>query len=956
MCLVVEDAHAADVGTLHLARFVARTLPRLALTLVLTRRSGEPAEDPDVARLLGDVEAEATPIRLRSFDLEETRALLAANGLAGIDAEVASALHRVTGGNPRVLHRVAAVATPSRDARSLAAGVRDALEMAMSQLSPDARRLLQIGAVLGAPSVADVADVAGCDPGAVLDAVNDGAAAGLVVAEGTNRFGFGHEMTRAVFEETLGGNERLDVHAAAAAVVRTKGATSADVAACRAHHAVAAAPRSPEDARQAVAACAEAAEAMARSFAYEQADALLGEAVDLHRRSGIGPPPGRLLVRWAQAAAHCGRNNEARIRFERAVAATRSENDPVGFAQAALGLGGQGVKEHRLSSEQARVLGLQRAALAGLPEDAPVALRRRLEVQLAAEAVADGAPLAPLLAAVEATRRCGDPIALAEALVVWHAAVFTPEHTRSRLTIADELIALAANEGFGALGLLGSWCRTVDLCHLGDWRAVSALEEVRVRATTLEHRVILARVAAVDAMLLIRAGRLDEAAAAAARARDLGEASGEARSLDNYGAQMLAIRSVQGRFAEAADLADQAAALPGIVVCDFALQAWAAAFLAHSGRAGRARAMLTDLVGDDPATLPLSSWWLVGMAAIAELAAALDDAELARRVYDLLTPHADLPTLGATGVVCLGSTERWLGVTSQAFGDLDRAVAHFERAIEEDRRLGNLPMAIVAHADLAAALVRRGLSSDRERAAGLFDRAIAEASRIGMSERAAAWQQARSALSAAPADAARASDPVRRGTIHLDGKRWIVALDGHRVRVPNLVGMRYLAELLTRPGQSVPALTLASEGAPVGASSRQELLDDEARDAYAARADGPDPHESPAGGAGRCLGSRLPVVPRGRATVGRLGGQLVDLPFQPARAPAAGPDHPAPAHRRPTPEPRRRRRPVDRRRRHQPPPHQPARHLTVPVGDALRSVPPGWHGGVPPPGDDTTPR
>jgi hypothetical protein len=77
---------------------------------------------------------------------------------------------------------------------------------------------------------------------------------------------------------------------------------------------------------------------------------------------------------------------------------------------------------------------------------------------------------------------------------------------------------------------------------------------------------------------------------------------------------------------------------------------------------------------------------------------------------------------------------------------------------------------------------------------------------------------------------------VRRGTIQPAGRRWIVELDGRRVRVPNLVGIRYLSELLTRPGQLIPALTLASGRMETSSSSRHELLDDEARAAYAARA------------------------------------------------------------------------------------------------------------------------
>lgn len=83
--------------------------------------------------------------------------------------------------------------------------------------------------------------------------------------------------------------------------------------------------------------------------------------------------------------------------------------------------------------------------------------------------------------------------------------------------------------------------------------------------------------------------------------------------------------------------------------------------------------------------------------------------------------------------------------------------------------------------------------------------------------------------------AIRRSGP-RPGTIRPDGTRWELALDGRRVRVPDLVGMRYLAELLTRPGRPVPALALASRGLAPRSPSRQDVLDADAREAYAARA------------------------------------------------------------------------------------------------------------------------
>jgi hypothetical protein len=80
-------------------------------------------------------------------------------------------------------------------------------------------------------------------------------------------------------------------------------------------------------------------------------------------------------------------------------------------------------------------------------------------------------------------------------------------------------------------------------------------------------------------------------------------------------------------------------------------------------------------------------------------------------------------------------------------------------------------------------------------------------------------------------------DRTRHGVIDRDGADWVVAVDGHEVHVPDLVGMRYLAELLTHPGEQIPSLALASGGHITRLPSQQELLDDQARAAYGERAE-----------------------------------------------------------------------------------------------------------------------
>jgi hypothetical protein len=82
----------------------------------------------------------------------------------------------------------------------------------------------------------------------------------------------------------------------------------------------------------------------------------------------------------------------------------------------------------------------------------------------------------------------------------------------------------------------------------------------------------------------------------------------------------------------------------------------------------------------------------------------------------------------------------------------------------------------------------------------------------------------------------------RVGVLVRQGRGWRFELDGRRAFVADLVGVRYIAQLLRQPGQHVAALVLAGDGvgAPAGrgglaAEAGHELLDEQARTAYAAR-------------------------------------------------------------------------------------------------------------------------
>lgn len=858
VCIVIDDIHGADVEALLLTRFVARWLPAAPLALVLSRRTADASEPSEARRsgesgeaadqTLDELADEGTAIALHRFDLAETAAFLASSGLGGLQPELVETLFRLAGGHPLFLRRIATLddAPPGAGrAAAAAGGVRAAIDDALARLPEGTRRILSRAAVLGpSPVVTEAAEVAGCEPVAVLAAVELASAAGLVdrTDGAAGRFAFSHELVRATIEDRLDATDLLEAHARAAAVASGDdlAAPTAERLARAAHHARHAAARSAEDTRRAVTICTAAARAMVTHLAYERADTLLSAAVGLHDSPHLGLPPARLALEWAQAAERRGHMDDARSRFEVAITRADAEGEAALFAEAVLGRGGMWVDENRTAVERARMQGMYRRALEELPEGerACAVLRERLVTRLAAEEAFNGGPLPPLTAALAAASRRGDARALAEALSLTHHALFVPEHARARLHLADELVQVASETGQEVMALTGLLWRALDLIHLADVRATRALEVLRERASALGNQHILYNVGIIDVLRALNRGEVAAAEAQAWRVHELGEQIGRADRLTLLGGQLVIIRWLQGEDDELFDAADAIATSPHISDEELGVATTAAWLAARRGALERARLILDRALPDKLADAVQTRTWMGMMVSIVEVAAMLDDRDLAGQAYDLLLPFAELPAIVGLGVACLGSTERALGVAAGTLGEHDRAVEHLDRAVDANRQMENRPLATIALADLAYARRRRDdpAADDRDRSAALLDQAVSEATSMKLTGRVAAWEADLARWRQARPGGSRSVPEPRRGVIRRDGRRWLVAVDGRRARVGNLVGMAYLADLLTSPGRRIPATTLVGKGAEPERPLIQPILDDDARAAYAARA------------------------------------------------------------------------------------------------------------------------
>jgi hypothetical protein len=90
----------------------------------------------------------------------------------------------------------------------------------------------------------------------------------------------------------------------------------------------------------------------------------------------------------------------------------------------------------------------------------------------------------------------------------------------------------------------------------------------------------------------------------------------------------------------------------------------------------------------------------------------------------------------------LGSASRYVGLLASVMGRADEAVAHFERGLQANERMGFRPWLARTQADLARTLMGIAGPGDRERADELSRTASDAFSALGMAGAAAQYKAA----------------------------------------------------------------------------------------------------------------------------------------------------------------------------------------------------------------------
>jgi DNA-binding CsgD family transcriptional regulator len=736
LLVVVEDLQWADHASLFLLRELAAELPESRLLVLATCR--DTAGDPwrpwlgELARLPG-----VQMLRLAPLSETAVASILRAAGVT-MDPELARFVHARSEGNPLyviTLARVlAAQPRPAADADAVAriaagsAEVSHLVSSLLRDLDHGASALLAAASVLGADFDSRLAaTVCGTSQNAA-GALSGAEARGLVARqpERPGSWRFTHALVRDGIYASLGEDQRIALHAAAAAALEPLAREAPERGGEVAAHLLRAAPDRAA-LRQAASWAAAAATAATSALAFEDAARYLATALAAAESAGAGDTErAGLLIELATAEYRAGQLGASLQHAVTAADAAERDGRLDLVADAALVVRGIGHPPVAVT-----LLGLCDRALAD--DRCPAARRARLLAQRASalaelgdlEAAAGGSAQA-----MAAATAASDPAAELDAVRARVAALSAPRHRAERLRLGTRAIELATLAGQPLAAVLGRVWR-IDACYqLLNLEAVDA-EIAQIAQLAESTRLPLARwhLLRQQASRAALAGQLAVARDRSAEARRLAfrhqDPSGAGLSYV-FAVWLAVIRGDAGEIP--ADFFDFAGAAPPIPI----VRAPLARALFAAGRTDEAQAVYETL-RQLPAAGDKDTRTLGALTLLMDLIIAFRDGEMAQATYDLFHPHITDSGATGTGVVLLSGSLHWpLGRLAALLGRTEEALSHYLTAVTVNTRLGARPLVALARLDWAQALRTRAARGDYAQARALAWQAATEARRLDM--------------------------------------------------------------------------------------------------------------------------------------------------------------------------------------------------------------------------------
>jgi predicted ATPase len=282
LLLAIEDLHWADSSTRHFLSFLSRTLCDERIVVVGTYRSDELHRRHPLRPLLAELTRDPATrlVELTPFTREELGEQLEGILAAAPDPGLLERVWHRSEGNALFTEEILAAGLDGRG--PLPPTLSDALMLRVEQLSPTAQEVLRWLSCQTSVDHELLAEVAGLDGDALLEALREATASHILIAGAEGNYAYRHALLREVVHDNLLPGERTRFHSVLARALEERieaGDSGAHITAQAAHHWMAAG-----DQAAAVAAAARAAEAAERVDAYAEAHSLFERALGLWDR------------------------------------------------------------------------------------------------------------------------------------------------------------------------------------------------------------------------------------------------------------------------------------------------------------------------------------------------------------------------------------------------------------------------------------------------------------------------------------------------------------------------------------------------------------------------------------------------------------------------------------------------------------------------------------------------
>jgi DNA-binding CsgD family transcriptional regulator/tetratricopeptide (TPR) repeat protein len=197
--LIVEDTQWADDATLDAIKYLGRRIGRTNGLLVLTYRDTELDADHPLRQVLGDL----PPGNVERFQLKplSRHAIEAMVGSRDLDV---SAILAQTDGNPLFVTELLA----ADDAGAVPSSIRETALGRVSRVSPGARELLELLAVIPGAAERDLVERLA---GKRIDSLDEGVRTGLIRRVGDS-IAFAHELLRRAVEASIPAERRRQLN------------------------------------------------------------------------------------------------------------------------------------------------------------------------------------------------------------------------------------------------------------------------------------------------------------------------------------------------------------------------------------------------------------------------------------------------------------------------------------------------------------------------------------------------------------------------------------------------------------------------------------------------------------------------------------------------------------------------------------------------------------------------